>query len=109
MGVSLHFDLVFFERGYLLGVSSSSSAAAVLSPVLLAVVVLPDGGAGPGIREGYGNRFLLDSMRALMRIPPGVNSDVLEKEVASGVNWLYGSAFFGRFGEGVLGAMVGAR
>lgn len=46
---------------------------------------------------------MLDSMRALMRIPPGVNSDVLKKESASGVNGLNGSAFFG---GGVLGAMV---
>lgn len=46
---------------------------------------------------------MLDSMRALMRIPPGVNSDVLKKESASGVNGLNGPAFFG---GGVLGAMV---
>lgn len=78
----------------------------VLSAVLFAAVVLPGPGAGPGIREGYGYRFVLDLMRALMRIPPGVKSDVLEKDPASGVNGLYGSAFFGRFGDGVLGAMV---
>lgn len=83
----------------MLGMSDSSGAA----PVLLAVVVLPGAGAGPGIREGYGYRFVLNSMRALMRIPPGVNSDVLEKESASGVNGLNGSAFFG---WGVLGAML---
>lgn len=79
---------------------SGSSGAA---PMLLVVVVLPGAVAGPGIREGYGYLFVLDSMRALMRIPPGVNSDVLEKESASGVNGLYGSAFFG---GGVLDAMV---
>lgn len=80
--------------------SGSSGAAPML---LVVVVVLTDAVAGPGIREGYGYLFVLDSMRALMRIPPGVNSDVLEKDSASGVNGLYGSAFFG---GGVLGAMV---
>ena len=84
---------------FLLGTSGSSGAA----PVLLEVVVLPGAGAGPGIREGYGYRFVLDSMRASMRITPGVDSDVLEKESASGVNELNGSAFFE---GGVLDAMV---
>lgn len=45
-------------------------------------------------------------MRLLMRIPPGVNSDVLDKQVVRGLNGLSGSAFFGRFGEGVLDPMV---
>lgn len=84
---------------FLPGISGSSGAA----PVLLAVVVLPGAGAGPGIREGYGYRFVFDSMRALMRISRGVNSDVLEKLSASGVNELNGSAFFE---GGVLGAML---
>lgn len=39
-------------------------------------------------------------MRALIRIPPGVSNDVCANDSASG------SAFFDRFGESVLSAIV---
>ena len=48
-------------------------------------------------------------MRALMLIPPGVSNDVYANDSASGVDGLCGFAFFDRFGEGVLGAIYGAK
>lgn len=75
--------------------SGLSGAASVLT-----VVLLPSASAEPGIREGSGYSFALDLMRALMRIPLGVSNDVCANDTASG------SAFFDRFGECVLGAIV---